>query len=178
MGMSHANCDHPRTPAGRAACRQLRTKMEPMTDHEIDGVILSPKPGRGSSTRTINSPGVVTGTKRARKPSSVALKRPNTHLRTIGDLPDVPRMLAFGCRLAWDAGWDVVTGPTFNDNEKTIIVNGPVAEITLIWRPSTPDGVWGVRIRPHKHSISSKVADIKTAFRMAGGDEPLPPIYG
>jgi hypothetical protein len=109
--------------------------------------------------------------KGSRKSTSVDLKRPGTRLRTIGDLPDVPRMLAHGCRIAWDLGWDVVVGPQFNDDEKRILTNGPVAELALVWKPSTPDGVWGVFVRKHGHPITHRVESIDHAFRLASGDD-------
>lgn len=153
MAFSHANCDHPRTPSARAACRKARGKAAQ---------------GDAKPSTTI------TGTRITPKRATGNVKRPGTHLRTIGDLPDVPQMLAYGCRIAWDKEWPVVVGHQFNDSEKRIVVTGPVAEVSLVWKPSLPHGVWGVFVRKHKKPITHRIADINTAFRMAAGDEPLP----
>lgn len=200
MAINHANCDHPRTPAGRAACRRAGgPQSTPMSDRDIDEVILSPKSGRGSSVRAVDDRGVSTPTRRSRSARTGQLrghaegclhpdnahrkcivrannvKRPGTHLRTIGDLPDVPRMLAHGCRIAWDRGWDVVVGHDFNDTEKRIVINGDVAEVALVWKPSLPNGVWGVFVRKHKHPITHRVeAGVDYAMRIAGGDDEWP----
>ena len=160
MGMSHADCNHPRTPAGRRACRDNR-RAELFHEDAIRIRVLD----AGQPVVARNTP------RRVRKAPSVQLKRPGTRLRTIGDLPDVPRMLAHGCRIAWDLGWDVVVGPQFNDDEKRILTNGPVAELALVWKPSTPDGVWGVFVRKHGHPITHRVESIDHAFRLASGDD-------
>lgn len=158
MGMSHADCDHPRTPAGRAACRRAGGPTGRIRSHQ-------PPPPQG----------VPTPTRRSRSARTGQLKRPGTHLRTIGDLPDVPRMLAHGCRIAWDRGWDVVVGHDFNDTEKRIVINGDVAEVALVWKPSLPNGVWGVFVRKHKHPITHRVeAGVDYAMRIAGGDDEWP----
>lgn len=160
MAMSHADCDHPRTPAGRAACR---------------------KAGGGATTTRDRQRTALEGarkelaTTRRRKAVSANVKRPGTRLRTIGDLPDVPRMLAHGCRIAWDYGWNVKVGYDFNDTEKRIVIQGTHAEVALVWRPSLPDGVWGVFVRPWDSSITHRIeAGVDHAMRMAAGHDPLP----
>lgn len=153
MAFSHANCDHPRTPAGRAACRKARGN--------------APQPAAEATERP-------TRTRTTPQASKANVKRANTRIRTIGDLAGVPQMLAHGCRIAWEKGWEVRTGHDFNDSKKVIIADGPVAEVTLVWKPALPFGVWGVFVRKHKKPITHRIADINTAFRMAAGDEPLP----
>lgn len=192
MAMSHADCDHPRTPAGRAACRRGNPDLPRVgLSNELDR--LAGKPRRIVATHHPlckqpeghNTPGcpVPTGTpavvttpaKRRRSAASGQLKRPGTHIRTIGDLPDVPRMLAHGCRIAWQHGWDVVVGHDFNDAEKRIVITGDVAEVALVWRPSLPHGVWGVFVRKHKTSITHRVEEgVEHAMRIAAGSEPFP----
>jgi hypothetical protein len=113
--------------------------------------------------------GVVKATAAAVK----AHKKPGTPLRNIGDLPDVPRMLAHAARIAWSKAWVVVVGDRFNDTEARIVVYGPKAEISLIWRVSLPHGVWGISVRPFDSSVAHKVGDVDSAFRMAEGTMPI-----
>ena len=199
MAMSHADCDHPRTPAGRAACRKgnrtpghdprctapnhnHRKCIVPAVDHTEDwarSASRKRKP-RGADTRDpvqrlrdhqkalLDHP----STAKRLKARTGDLKRPGTRLRTIGDLPDVPRMLAHGCRIAWDHDWEVKVGHQFNDNEKRIVIDGDVCEVSLVWRPSLPDGVWGVFVR--KTSITHRIdAGVEHAMRIAAGEEPF-----
>lgn len=157
MAMSHANCDHPATPAGRAKCR---------ANGGPDGTVKGPQvdaPARTPATRT-------RGTKTAPKTSTRNLKRPGTQLRTIGDLPDVPRMLAHGCRIAWDKGWPVTVGEQFNDTEARIVVRGDLGEIALVWKVSLPHGVWGIFFRPDGSSVTHKLTTVDQAFRIASED--------
>jgi hypothetical protein len=173
MAINHADCTHPRTPAGRAACRRLAALKETPGVRRAREL----REGRRRATLSDASP---TGRIRHHEPPppqgvpgpTGQLKRPGTHLRTIGDLPDVPRMLAHGCRIAWKHGWDVVVGHQFNDYEKRIVVTGDVAEVALVWKPSLPHGVWGVFVRKHGHPITHRVeAGVDHAMRLAAGSE-------
>jgi hypothetical protein len=101
-------------------------------------------------------------------------KKPGTQLRTIGDLPDVPQMLAHGVRMAWEREWTVKVGEQFNDAEARIVIYGPVAEIALVWRPSTPFGIWGIFLRKNGSSVTRRMEiGIDYVFRMAAGEDPI-----
>lgn len=222
MAMSHADCDHPRTPAGRASCRRRAiladrdgnaARVAPPTPHdEMEaarltgtlGFLVTPEqvaedrrqqeavratdagqPRRARKARGADTRDPVQRLRDHQKallahPSTVKrlkartgdLKRPGTRLRTIGDLPDVPRMLAHGCRIAWDHDWEVKVGHQFNDDEKRIVIDGDVCEVSLVWKPSLPDGVWGVFVR--KTSITHRIdAGVEHAMRIAAGEEPF-----
>lgn len=93
-------------------------------------------------------------------------KKPGTQLRTIGDLPDVPRMLVYGVKMAWALDYPVRVGEKFNDNEARIVVDAPSGEIALVWRPSLPNGVWGVFYRAGYGSVTSRVESVQEAFEM------------
>lgn len=194
MAMSHADCDHPRTPAARAACRRRgilhdqRVRVldagQPTGSRNTPRRIIATHHPLCTSPAGHNTPGcpvpagtpamVTTPRKGRRSGGNVDVKRPGTRLRTIGDLPDVPRMLAHGCRIAWDRGWDVKVGECFNDVEKRIVVNGDRCEVSLVWRPSLPDGVWGVFVRRYKHPIMHRIdAGVEHALRIAAGEEPF-----
>lgn len=171
MAISHKDHNHPNTPAARAACRKA-----------IAGGGGDPRVTRiesdGSSARMTVVPrrrgdgGVVKATKAA-DPRNV--KRPGTHLRNIGDLPDVPAMLAYCARLAWAEGWEVTTGHKFNEDEATILIHGPKAEITAIWRVSQPNGIWALHLRrPRMPKGCGKANSAVEAIEMAAGRMPLP----
>ncbi len=181
MPISHAGHDHPATPAARAACRKAMAKLinDGSTMHEsfatsrADQAKRMGKPAEMTVVpRRRGDGGVVKGHKATSpKASSRNTKKPNTVLRTIGDLPDVPRMLAYGVRLAWANEWEARVGDPFNDTEARIVVTGPVAEIALVWRPSLPDGVWGVFVRNWDSSVTHRIGDVQTAFALAGDAE-------
>lgn len=165
MAISHADHDHPNTPAGRAACRKAAATVNaalvlgnPSNPPQI--TVVPRKRGDG---------GVVKGMKAARPP--VDLKRPGTHLRTIGDLPDVPRMLAHGARMAWEKGWEVTIGEKFNDLEARIIIKGDLGEIAMVWKPSLPNGVWGIFFRPDGSSVTHRIDSVQRAFLIAAEDD-------
>lgn len=169
MAMSHKDHNHPNTPQARAACRKAMAKAG--TD---SGLVLDLNGGGIRPAQMTVVPrkrgdgGVVKGMKAtAPKASGKNLKKPGTHLRTIGDLADVPRMLAHGVRTAWTEDWDVVVGEPFNDTEARIVIKGDEADIALVWRPSLPEGVWGVFIRNWNSSVTFKVNSIQEAFEAA-----------
>jgi hypothetical protein len=161
MAISHAGHDHPNTTAARTACR----KAMAVQPHDAStGTTPVPKPAKVKSITTIG------GKRRTPVAATGNIKKPRTQLRTIGDLPDVPRMLAYGARLAWANDWPVYVGTPFNDTEARIEIHAPAGEISLVWRPSLPNGVWGVFWRPGYNSITHRVDSIQGAFAMAADD--------
>lgn len=164
MAISHDGHDHPATPAGRAACRKaMAAGNAPAATGKPAKMTVVP--------RTKGDGGVVKGLKASA--STRNLKKPGTRLKDIGDLPDVPRMLAHGARLAWAEGWEVKVGEQFNDLEARIVCAGPTAELALVWKPSLPHGVWGVFVRPWDSSITHRVNDIQSGVDMAAGRMPI-----
>jgi hypothetical protein len=191
MAISHADHDHPNTPAARAACRKAmtsgvctcndsaRTEAQrgkilihaPGCPQKFVAVASSAKQGPAQMTvipRKRGDGGVVKGMKAA-KP--VELKKEGRLLKDIGDLPDVPRMLAYGARLAWSVDWEVRVGTPFNDTESRIVVKGALAEIALVWKSSMPNGVWGVFVRNWNSSKTFRVDNVQLAFEVAMSPE-------
>lgn len=177
MAISHKDHDHPNTPAARAACRKAIERGDgPKGGVKLNADLANPVRKLAESAGIVKPATVWAGVKpKGRgatkvKASSKNLKRPGTQLRTIGDLPDVPRMLAYGCRLAWANDWEVRVGDSFNDNEARIVIDGTHAEIALVWKPSVPDGVWGVFVRNRKSSVTNRIGDVQTAFALAADE--------
>jgi hypothetical protein len=174
MPISHVDHDHPNTPAGRAKCRKDMSNLTVTVD---SGKIVSsglPKPAKVTVVpRKRGDGGVVRGMKAARPSGN--LKRPGTRLRTIGDLPDVPRMLAYCARLAWAEGWEVTVGEPFNDIEANLLIKGTIVEIRCIWRHTLKDGIWALHLRRHGSSVGAGAASSALeAVEMAAGRLPLP----
>jgi len=103
-------------------------------------------------------------------------KKVNTKIKVIGDLADMPRMLAYAVRLAWAHDeLEVVTGHPFNDTEANVIIKGPAAHITLMWKVARPDGISAMRIRPVDSSLCvGDATSAQQAVDIARGVEPIP----
>lgn len=196
MAISHADHDHPNTPAGRAACRKAN-RDQVITDavarHTTPERRLAEQAGLVKPAQMTVVPrrrgdgGVVKGMQAVR-PSTTSkaaadramrkaekgglaglvptTKKPNTQIKNIGDLADVPRMLAYGVRMAWAKEWSVRVGDKFNDNEARIVIDAPAGEIALVYRPSLPNGVWGVFFRAGYGSVTTRVESVQLAFEL------------
>lgn len=172
MAISHADHDHPNTPAARAACR----KTMGATGAPVGAVRkLAEDAGivRPAKITVAKSP----GTKGLREAAEAVRtrKRENTKIKSIGDLTDVPAMLAYAVRLAWAADLEVVAGHPFNDTEANIVIKGPAAHITCIWRVAQPHGIYAMRVRPVNSSKGAgEATTAQQAVDIARGVEPLP----
>ena len=103
-------------------------------------------------------------------------KKENSKIKSIGDLADVPAMLAYAVRLAWaDPTLQVVAGAPFNDTEANIVIKGPAAHVTCIWRVAQPHGIYAMRIRPVDSSRGAgEATSAQQAVDIAAGREPIP----
>lgn len=167
MAISHKDHDHPNTPGARAACRKNAGTVNA-------GLVLgnpSNPPQMTVVPRRRGDGGVVKGMQ-AHGPT---LKRENTKIKGIGDLADMPKMLAYAVRLAWAADLEVVAGHPFNDTEANVIIKGPVAHITLMWKVARPHGISAMRIRPVNSSVcAGDATSAQQAVDIARGVEPIP----
>lgn len=164
MAISHADHDHPNTPAARAACRKLMEKGNaPKGGVKRNSSLATPLAKMTVVPRKRGDGGVVQGLKNA--------KRPNTLIKADYDLADVPRMLAYGVRMAWALDLDVKVGDRFNDEEKRLVIQHEEAEIALVWRDKRPDGIWAVFVRNWDSSKTFKVESIQHAFEVAADRE-------
>jgi hypothetical protein len=167
MAISHAGHNHPATPAGRAACRKA------MAGTPVQSAVMVGKSQGGPKIIVAKSP----GTKGLREAAEAVKtrKKANTKIKGIGDLTDVPPMLAYAVRLAWAAELEVVAGHPFNDTESNIIIKGPAAHITCIWRSAQPNGIYAMRIRPVDSSVGAgDASSAQQAVDIARGVEPIP----
>lgn len=182
MAISHADHNHPNTPAARAACRRRLildgTTTKPVPAERVlaeqAGVV---KPAKITVIpRTRGDGGVVKGLKNTKpKTTTTTLKRENTKIKAVGDLADMPQMLAYAVKLAWAAGLDVVVGHPFNDQEANIVIQGPVAHITCMWRVAQPHGIYDMHVRPVDSSRGAgRATSAQQAVDIARGVAPLP----
>lgn len=169
MGMSHDDCDHPRTPASRAACRKDRTR------HGIAQGMdrQQPRERRQRSTKGGIPAGYVRTPDAPRKAASEQLKRPGTYLRNTHDLADVPRVFSRPIHAAWDNGWHVRVGERYNDLERRVELLTPYGVVSLVWRDSNPNGVHGVFWRRLGSSTTHRIDNVNQSIRLGAGEETL-----
>lgn len=168
MAISHADHDHPNTPAARAKCRRAMDNthtpyVNPMRElAEQAGVV---KPAKVTVVpRKRGDGGVVKGMQAA---APRRLKVSGTLIKAIGDLADVPAALAVHVRRAWALDWTVQVGHPFNDDERRIVITGPKAEIALVWDSR---GRTATFVRHLDSSVTSKLAT-DDAFDAADTDD-------
>lgn len=173
MAVSHKDHNHPNTPAARAACRKTMAinaegGFTAVQKRIVDGAVKAAQ--MTVVPRRRGDGGVVKGLKAA------MLKRPNTRIKNIGDLADMPQMLAYAVRLAWaHPDLEVVVGDPFNDQEANVVIKGPAAYITCVWRVSQPNGIYAMRIRPVDSSkCAGDATSAQQAVDIARGVEPIP----
>lgn len=178
---SHNECDHPATPAARGKCRAaggpfamggVPIDIDTEGDHPELGPVtwtVVPK-GRQRSTKGGIPAGYVRTPDRPAKADSVALKRPNERLRTIGDLTDVPPALAVVVRAAWDRdGWEARVGSLYVHDERRVLVTTPHGELSLVWKSDRP-AIHGVFFRDKDSSVTRRIDTVNGAMRLANGE--------
>lgn len=143
MSMSHEACTHPRTPAGRSACRKAHAGLvAPGTD-------IAGEPRTRGNSRS-NKPAINIST--ATEP-----KQPRKRsLKANHDLADVPHVFSATVREAWKAGWDVKTGSPYNAAERVITITSEYGQASLVWKCNLPHGVTAAMFRPTNTSITSR----------------------
>lgn len=163
MAINHKNHDHPNTPAARAVCRKAMGSVDYVAGATPDPVVGNAVPAKLTVVpRKRGDGGVVQGLRNS--------KRPNTHLRADHDLADVPRMLAYGVRLAWAADLDVLVGDRFNDEEARIVIKADKGEISLVWRDKRPEGIWKIWVRNYDSSKQYVVESVQEALEIMAFD--------
>lgn len=172
MAISHKDHNHPNTPAARAKCRKelgQAIQIADTTGNKLAQEILNPA-RMTVVPRRRGDRGVVQGLKDA--------KRPNTLIKDISDLADVPHILAYGIRMAWALDLDVRVGTPFNDAEKRVVVQADKAEIAFVWRVANPNGMHAVFVRNWDSSKTFKVASVQQAFEVSAHDAECWDEYG
>jgi hypothetical protein len=129
MAISHADHDHPATPAARAACRKAMAGGGVVASRIVRSrVPAGPVRLVGVEPRKTRRTPVVNGG------APVAERR--RFIRSEGDLADVPHVFSSAIRHAWcQDGWTVQYGNPYNNTEKRIVIgNGHGDELVLIYK--------------------------------------------
>lgn len=165
MPISHADHDHPNTPAARAACRKAMGSIIKGTTHEtVENVEGDRKPIKMTMVpRKRGDGGVVKGMKAA---------GPERFLRTSADIPvDCPQPLHYAITRAWANGWDVVEGYKLNDMENRILIAGTIAQVSIVWNAA---GFSAIFIRRLDSSVTHRADSAQAAMGLASGDDDWP----
>lgn len=154
MAISHADHNHPNTPAARAKCRaRLAAGKSPLdgpTERALNPV-----------TKSANWNVVPKG----KKPVALkTTKRSNTLIKTVADMADVPHPLAHGIREAWSRDLDVRVGDRFRHDEARVVIQAELGEISLVWKDSNVHGVHAIFVRNWNSSKTFRVQSVAEAF--------------
>lgn len=182
MAISHADHSHPNTPAARARCRKelglsTKTVTVNLTPErklaEQAGIV---KPAQMAVVpRKRGDGGVVKGTKAA-APKNV--KRKNALIRHIHDLADMPKILAYGVKLAWAADLEVRVGDRFREDEARVVINADKGEIALVWKDKNLHGLTAIWVRNWDSSVQYKVDSVQYALEICAHDSDAWDEYG
>lgn len=163
MAISHADHDHPNTPAARAACRKAMGATGAPVGAvrklaEQAGIV---KPAKMTVVpRKRGDGGVVKGMKDA---------GPERFLRVPSDIPvDCPAPLHFAITRAWENGWDVIEGYKLNDMENRILIAGTIAQVSVVWNAA---GFSAIFIRRLDSSVTHRADSAQAAMGLAAGDD-------
>lgn len=165
MAISHADHDHPNTPAARAACRKRLANSQSPLDAPTE--------------RALNTPPTTWHVKpKSKQPAALKnAKRENTRIKDRSDLADVPHALVHGIEEAWARDLDVLVGDKFRDDEARIVIKGELCQISLVWKVGNPHGVWAIWVRNWDSSKGFKVSSVAEAFTISE-DRDLWDEYG
>jgi hypothetical protein len=173
MGASHENCEHPRTPAGRAWCRAnggpgsgavwgSLADNEPTMKAARAGklgkpyVVAVPAPDQDAVQRQLDNALGVTTKPRKRTSSKVSIA-------------DLPRIFRTAVDWATDNGLTVEPRDGRNDSVLVQITNPATGILTLTYSRATPDGVHAVSFRPNGTSITSRVTNVNEGLAKVKG---------
>jgi hypothetical protein len=171
MGMSHENCEHPRTPAGRAWCRAnggpgSGAVWGSLSDNEPTMKVARlgrpyqeavPAPDQDAVQRQLDKALGVTA-KRGRRASAPKVS-----------IADMPRIFKTAVDWAKDHGCEVNAVPGNNDSVRVQLTRTNVGTLTLTYSHVTPEGVHAVSWRPVGTSVTSRVANVNEGLAKLKG---------
>jgi hypothetical protein len=192
--IDHTNCLHPRTPAGRAACRKAGIGQEAADIAPLSGAKATRVPnsrieadcpgGDGHDDHmALNGECPWCGAGKAAEMSdgdvdalllAPAPKRPRKAatraLKAPHDLADVPHAFGSVIRWAWEAGFEVRTANPYNDTERRVEITSEHGWLTLVWKAATPNGINGSFWRPQGSSVTSKLMSVNVGIDRLKGE--------
>lgn len=166
MAMSHENCSHPRTPAGRAACRKAGGPagvVEPRPNAKSAKITIVPAKGQANIK---NGATKRPRTKAVGDPAKVDATRV---LRANVDTKDIPHVFKPAISQAWKLGYEVHTGTPYHAAQRVVTIKSDAGTMTLTWLATNPHGVSQVAFRPADSSLTSHTT-INEAMRKLEGN--------
>jgi hypothetical protein len=155
MAISHADHDHPNTPAARTACRKRMADGKSPLDAPTEKAL-----GTKPATWHVKPKG--------KQPAALKnAKRTNSLIKNRSDLADVPHALVHGIEEAWARDLDVKVGDRFRDDEARITIQAELCEIALVWKVTNPHGVNAIWVRNWDSSKQFTVSSIAEAFTVS-----------
>jgi hypothetical protein len=142
MAISHADHDHPATPAARAACRKAMATGAHVNFNIMQAEATKPR----GAARLV---GVAKANGRGFRSFAI---------NNEGDLAaEVPHVFSNAIRHAWEHGWQVRSADPYNDTEKRVTITSDHGQLALVYKSANPNGVWGVFWRPAGSSLTSRI---------------------
>ncbi len=151
MAMSHDACTHPRTPAGRSACRKAggpdATKVAKHVNFAIK-LTDATKPHTRRKAAIKAASAELANVRTARNPDGVGR----------ASLADLPRVFRTVVEFATHEGYP---HNVYTKGRQTMVdLVAPHGTLTLTWASSTPDGVNAVSWRPAGTSVASRMSTV------------------
>lgn len=173
MGASHENCEHPRTPAGRAWCRAnggpgSGAVWGSLSDNEptMKAARLGRRyqeavadPDQAATQRKLDKALAYLDTPKRRRASEPKVS-----------ITDLPRIFRTAVDWAKANGCAIDALPGRNDSVRVQLTRTNVGTLTLTYSHATPDGVHAVSWRPVGTSVTSRVANVNEGLtKLKGG---------
>jgi hypothetical protein len=167
MAISHAEHNHPNTPAARAACRKRMANDQSPLDSSAERA-LNPVRKLAEEAGLVKKPATWNVVPKGKKPVALKnAKRTNSLIKDRSDLADVPHALVHGIEEAWARDLDVKVGDKFRDDEARITIQAELCEIALVWKVTNPHGVHAIFVRNWDSSKTFKVNSVAEAFTVS-----------
>lgn len=157
--MKHDACTHPRTPAGRAACRKA---MAHVPEHD------APATRRAASTPRPREIGVEVVDAAPGRPTRKSAFRSSVAVlaRSATALDMVPSPTRHVVELAWSNDWGVSYDPKPGGREVRVIVSSPRGDLTLWWKATTPHGIADVQFRAARSSVTRRLPTVNVGVTL------------
>ncbi len=144
MAISHADHNHPATPAARAACRKAMatgTSLVVCTHGPSCPIHTTcdggcPPVGQVVIKGTVRLVGVAPRKTRAARTNGAPVAARRRFIRDESDMADIPHVFSAAIRHAWHQdGWSVQYGDPYNNTEKRIVIdNGHDDRLVLVYK--------------------------------------------
>lgn len=162
MAMDHTNCDHPRTPAGRAWCR----KNGGPGSGAVWGSLPTNEPTLVAARAGRKSPQTPVKATTARVVSGDTEPRVKTRTASLTGLPGT-----FRTAVDWAHANGCASAVLPADKGATTVrLSNDRGTLSLTWHPATPEGVHAVYWRPENTSVQKRLATVNEGLMKLKGE--------